>query len=206
MTNSYKQIAIIVVMFLALYAGLFYGIIKPRIQVFKERYNTLSEIQSKLASLNTKKESLIKLNKDRKRIEAALQNYQNILPEGKQTSDFLIQIEGGSRETGNILQSITLNEASKPKTTQKTEEETTTSTNKNKSTETSSQSGTESTKKSPYKTIVVSMQIDGNFQQLLSFLTLSETLSRFINFSSIAITGGQDGSIKNKLDGEIYYR
>lgn len=192
-----KQLIIISVVFLTLSIGLIFGIAKPRLSIFKQRYNELSQSQNKLASLTAKKENLIKLKKDETRIENALKKAENILPDQKQTAQFLVQLEAFSSETGNTLKSISMTEEPKKKETKKEEGEI-----------------KEETKEEPkpavatsaYQTITLSIALGGSFKQLLDFLTYSESLARFVSFPSLTITSAPDNLIETKLEGEIYYK
>jgi Tfp pilus assembly protein PilO len=192
-----KQLIIILIIFLGLSFGLIFGIAKPRFSTFKQRYKELSETQTKLASLTAKKENLIKLKKDETRIENALKIAENILPDQKQTAQFLVQLEAASSETGNTLKSINISEGSKKKETSKEEEGL-----EEKKTKEEVKPSTPA----PYQTINFSINLNGNFKQLLDFLTISESLARFVSFPSLTITSGPDNLIETKLEGEIYYK
>lgn len=200
MTNIFnKQLIIILGISLVLIIGLFFVVAKPRFGTFKNRYKELSENQSKLAYLVAKKESLNKLKNEEKRIEEALKKAQNILPKQKETSDFLVILEAASKDTGNNLKSISMTEAPKQEAVKKEEEETV-GKEKNQKEE------TKTTAPAPaYQTITFSIDIEGDFKQLLDFLTLSESLSRFVTFPSLTVST-KANLLETKLEGEIYFK
>jgi len=192
----YKSVLITILSFLACYIGLYYLIAKPRIAIFRSRYKALTQIQAQLAELLAKKEALLKLQKDEKRIDNALNLAQNLIPKNKATSDFLIQIETAVTDTGNDMKSITVNES--PKKTKSREEEESQTKNQKKEAQTEEQS--------PYKTITFSINMEGNWKQLLDFLVLTESLSRLAILSNITIMPLQNNLLQTKVNGEIYYK
>jgi len=191
-----KPVIFTILLFLICYIGLYYIIAKPRLHAFRNRYKALTENQTQLSGLLAKKEALIRLQKDEKRIDDALNLAQNLVPKTKSTSDFLIQIEAAVTGTGNNMKSININESAK-QTQTKEEEETTTQ----KKTQQA-----QPKEKSPYKTITFSITMEGNFKQLLDFLTLAESLSRLTNLPTITIVPSQNNLLQTKIDGEIYYK
>ena len=165
-----------------------YFIIIPRSKILQQNYATQNENQKKIAELESKKESLAKLEKEKTRIENAAQIAANLIPQKEESSNFLSQINITASITGNIIKSINLTEA-KQEPKKEESEETTTSKNT-----------------SPYNNKTFSLDFSGNFSQLTDFLATSENLSRFNIINSLTISSSTEGGLESKVEGEIYFR
>ena len=165
-----------------------YFIIIPRSKILQQNYATQNENQKKIAELESKKESLQKLEKEKTRIENAAQIAANLIPQKEESSNFLSQINITASITGNIIKSINLTEA-KQEPKKEESEETTTSKNT-----------------SPYNNKTFSLDFSGNFSQLTDFLATSENLSRFNIINSLTISSSTEGGLESKVEGEIYFR
>jgi len=165
-----------------------YFIIIPRSKILQQNYATQNENQKKIAELESKKESLAKLEKEKTRIENAAQIAANLIPQKEESSNFLSQINIAASITGNIIKSINLTEA-KQEPKKEESEETTTSKNT-----------------SPYNNKTFSLDFSGNFSQLTDFLATSENLSRFNIINSLTISSSTEGGLESKVEGEIYFR
>ena len=164
-----------------------YFIIIPRSKILQQNYATQNENQKKIAELESKKESLAKLEKEKTRIENAAQIAANLIPQKEESSNFLSQINITASITGNIIKSINLTEA-KQEPKKEESEETTTSKNT-----------------SPYNNKTFSLDFSGNFSQLTDFLATSENLSRFNIINSLTISSSTEGGLESKAEGEIYF-
>ena len=165
-----------------------YFIIIPRSKILQQNYAAQNENQKKIAELESKKESLQKLEKEKTRIENAAQIAANLIPQKEESSNFLSQINITASITGNIIKSINLTEA-KQEPKKEESEETTTSKNT-----------------SPYNNKTFSLDFSGNFSQLTDFLATSENLSRFNIINSLTISSSTEGGLESKVEGEIYFR
>jgi len=164
-----------------------YFIIIPRSKILQQNYAAQNENQKKIAELESKKESLQKLEKEKTRIENAAQIAANLIPQKEESSNFLSQINITASITGNIIKSINLTEA-KQEPKKEESEETTTSKNT-----------------SPYNNKTFSLDFSGNFSQLTDFLATSENLSRFNIINSLTISSSTEGGLESKVEGEIYF-
>ena len=174
-----------------------YFIIIPRSKILQQNYATQNENQKKIAELESKKESLAKLEKEKTRIENAAQIAANLIPQKEESSNFLSQINIAASITGNIIKSINLTAAKQEPKKEESEE----TTNKNTNSNTNTNQNT-----SPYNNKTFSLDFSGNFSQLTDFLATSENFSRFNIINSLTISSSTEGGLESKVEGEIYFR
>ena len=173
--------------------GLF--VAKPRYEVMIDKKGQLSENQAKLTALKAKKDALLKLEKDQKRIEDASKKAKDLLPSGSKTSDFLVQVDATIMEVGGITKSIGF---PAPKKETKTETESSATA---KTTQTTTQ-----TAKKQYQSTPFAISLTSDYKQLIAIIDIMENLSRLNLINSFSLTSNKDNMIEIKFEGNIFYK
>jgi len=112
MKNINKGVFYIIIIFALLYFALIWFVGLPRFSQVKEKIKSLSSNQMKLNELQVKRTNLEKFKKDETRIEKALEKAKIIVPQSKNVPDFIVQLEGGASETGNVISQLSFTDLS----------------------------------------------------------------------------------------------
>jgi len=176
LTTINYQLLIILAIFSVSLLGSAFLVVKPKLLTVKEKYQALSRAQTELDLLVKKRKNLEQLKKQEQRIDQDLQKAHQAFPSQKEVADFLVQLETSALETGSALSSVSFQEAVKKDGSQ-----------------------------SPLMAMTFSLSIKGKFQNLMAYLNLLESLSRFNLVPALSIVSQPDNQIETKIDGEIYY-
>ena len=183
---SNRNIMMIAV-FLLICAGLIFGIGQMRFKILKTRLRELKESRNQIATLSSKKDSLVKLNKNKIGMDEVYKKARNIVPEKKETTAFLSELGTAAAQNQVSIKSIDITE---PQPDKKNED-----TNNQKKED-----------KSPYNKLGFNIILNSDFLPQLNFLNTMESLSRFTNITSLTMSIKEDNLIECKINGEIYYK
>jgi len=190
-----KKLIILSLVFLAAFVALFFGLLKPQYLLLIRRYEEYRQSQVELAQVAAKRAELDHLKTQEDRLDQALLNAQLLVPDQKETTDFLNQLDGVIRNTGNTLTSLQISEKqNQPKET-KEEEGTTPQTTPTETT----------TSTLPFKEVSFSLQINGDFPKLLNLLETLDSLARAVVLPSIVISPSGN-LVSTKIEGRIFYK
>jgi|GEM_PF-5851634 len=191
-----KKLIILSLVFLAAFVALFLGLLKPQYLLLIRRYEEYRQSQVELAQVAAKRAELDRLKTQEDRLDQALLNAQLLVPDQKETTDFLNQLDGVIRNTGNTLTSLQISE--KQNQPKETKEEEGTTTPQTTPTETA-------TSTLPFKEISFSLQINGDFPKLLNLLETLDSLARAVVLPSIVISPSGN-LVSTKIEGRIFYK
>lgn len=191
-----KQLLITLFFGLIILGFLFIKIAKPQFEKCQKKYKALTEKQKTLTEFSQKRKSLEELSKNKKEIAINLKKVEEALPEKEEVPDFLVQLETLVAKSANSFQSINFQ-----RTVEKIKEKTKETGAK---TEKAPEKKVEKETPGP-KPLSFTLNISGNFQSLLDFITLSESLSRPFIISKVEIKS-QKETVQTTILGNIYYR
>lgn len=191
---------------------IFLGIV-PSVVKFQNDQNNLNIARDNLNSAQTKLTELNKLNKDADKTDTVKAKVLELLPDEKNTSDFIVKVESMTSSIPLIIQNFNLAEAKKSsaKTTTDTKDETGTSNSSTKSTtsdQTTDQSGnTSETKTDSGNSVEFTVSFKSDYKTIQDFLNKMEKFPRFNTIESLNLSGynADTNFMDFKANGKIYY-
>lgn len=204
--------------FLTLYVLVIAGIvifgIIPMITSLNSNRSKLAANNNKLAANQDKITELSKYNKEGADLSTIETAVNNLLPDNKNSSDFVVQIEALSNELSVVIPTLTITEPvakAAPKAT--TDDESTSANSSKTKTSTSTGTGTSTPTTSKSATASGSNEIPFNltfkspYPVFQTFLQKIESFPRFATLSLVSISGYDlaSDSLSYNLKGTIYY-
>lgn len=191
--KKYKIIIFIIVVIVVI-AGLIYFVFIPQIEKSFLLWLKNTIKKEDISNLKAKKADLNNLKKEEKEAKELSDALSIMLPNEKETGEFMIEIEALSLNTNVTFADIKFSEAKKTSSSSSSSEETT-----------AKKSTVKGTSTEKFKEMIFEMTAKGSYQDIMNFLKGLEKINRAVTLEKFDLSETKE-ILQANIKGKAYYQ